>query len=135
VSPLAVGIRVVDLESLGEDMCGGLVGSKGRGCLRLASECDTEKHRREKATELLSLQEGQGGDSAVLIQASDNSAYAHPFVDASLLTEPRLANRRTSRMLVADWVATFSLHEGDLERQQSARSFAADEVSEFTSRL
>jgi hypothetical protein len=47
--PLAVGIRVVDLESLGKDVCGGLVASNRRVCLCLASECDVEKYRCEKA--------------------------------------------------------------------------------------
>jgi hypothetical protein len=38
-------------------------------------------------------------------------------------------------MLVANWVAPFSLQEGDLEVQEPAQSFAAEDVSEFTSRL
>jgi hypothetical protein len=68
----------------------------------------------------------------VLIDLSKDSAYARPYVDASLLTKARLTNWRTSQMLVADWVATFSLYKGDLERQQPAESFA---ISEFTSWL
>jgi hypothetical protein len=126
---------VVNLESLGKDVCGVLVGSKGRVCLRLASKYDVEKHQKEKAMELLSLREGQGIGLVVLIQASDNSVYACPFIDATLLTEARLANWRTSLMCVAECVATFSLHKGDLEMQQPAESFAVDAVSEFTSRL
>jgi hypothetical protein len=38
-------------------------------------------------------------------------------------------------MRVANWVAIFSLHKGDLEMQQPAKSFTVEEVSEFTSRL
>jgi hypothetical protein len=71
----------------------------------------------------------------VLFQAFDNSVYTQPFVDSELLSEERLANWCTSQMLVGDWVAAFSLNEGDLEMQQPADSFTADEVSEFTSHL
>jgi hypothetical protein len=42
---------------------------------------------------------------------------------------------RTSPMLVANCLATFSLHEGDFETQQPNESFAADKVSEFTFHL
>jgi hypothetical protein len=107
------------------------VGSKGRVCLRLASECNVEKHRRDKVTKLPALREVQGVD----LVASKNSVYVRPSVDTSLLTEERLANWRTSQMLLADWVATFSLHEGDLETQPPPESLVAEEISEFTSQL
>jgi hypothetical protein len=103
--------------------------------LRLASECDVEKHRREKVTELPALREDQGVVSVVMIKASEHLVYVRPYVDTALVTEERLSGWRTARMSVAAWVAAFSLHEGDLETQQPSEDFSPEEIGELTSRV